>query len=84
MSLKDTRFLSELSKETGITVKQLSRRVNKLIEEGALKKDRDYKKAEGKTQPIILSKEGIKKVIERSWKSIGKQYNSSRNSCFPK
>jgi hypothetical protein len=66
MSLKDARWLSELSEETGISVRQLSRKVNKLIEEKKLIKDKDYKKLEGKTQPIILSKEAVKKVLENN------------------
>jgi hypothetical protein len=64
MSLKDARWLSELSQETGISVKQLNRKVNKLIEEGKLKEGKDYKKGIGKTQPILLDKSGIKKVLE--------------------
>lgn len=63
MSLKDTKFLSELSQETGISVRQLTRRIDKLIKEGILIEYEDYRKAEGKRGTYILSKEGIEKII---------------------
>lgn len=65
MSLKDTRWLPELSEETGIPKRTLSQRVSKLIEEGKLKKNIDYKQANGKRQPILLDKSGIEKVLEK-------------------
>jgi DNA-binding Lrp family transcriptional regulator len=63
MNLKDIKFLSEVSKETGISVRQLTRRITKLINEGKLIEFKHYKKMEGKTGTYILSKEGIEKII---------------------
>jgi predicted transcriptional regulator len=63
LSLKDTRFLSELSKEYNIPVRTLNARINKLIEEGTLIEFEDYRKAEGRRGTYILTKEGIEKII---------------------
>jgi hypothetical protein len=63
LTLKDTRWISELSQETGIPVRTLKQRVKKLIDKGKLIENKDYKKGEGK-QPYLLDKSGIKKVLE--------------------
>lgn len=62
MNLKDIKTLSEVSKETGIGVKTLYKRFEKLVNEGKLIEYEHYKKL-GKNQPVILSKEGIEKII---------------------
>ncbi|OOM17198.1 hypothetical protein CLSAB_19180 [Clostridium saccharobutylicum] len=64
MNLKDVKFLSEISKETGISVRKLTRRVTRLISEGKLIEFKHYKKMEGKTGTYILNKKGIEKIIE--------------------
>lgn len=62
MNLKEIKTLSEISKETGISVRQLTRKLNKLIEEGDLKEFKHYRKLDGAKQPYILSKDGIEKI----------------------
>jgi predicted transcriptional regulator len=64
LDLKDIKFLSEISKETGISVRQLTRKVTKLISEGELIEFKHYKKMEGKTGTYILNKKGIEKIVE--------------------
>lgn len=64
MNLNEIKFLSEVSYETGISVRQLTRRIDKLIKEGVLIKYKDYKKCEGRTGTYILSQTGIKKIIK--------------------
>lgn len=65
MSLKEAKFLAELSKEMNISTRQLARRINKMIKEGQLIEYQDYKKACGSTGVFILSKTGVEKIIKR-------------------
>lgn len=63
MNLKDIKTLSEIHQETGIGIKTLYKRLEKLIEEGELVEDTHYKKL-GKRMPVILSKEGVEKIVK--------------------
>lgn len=62
MSLKDIRTISELSKETGKTVRTLTRKVEKLIKSGDLVEFTHYRKINGRNQPYIFNKKGIEKI----------------------
>lgn len=63
MNLKDVKFLSEISRETGISVRTLTKKITKLISKGELIEFKHYRKCEGKTGTYILNKEGIEKII---------------------
>ena len=63
MNLKEVKFLAEISKETGISVRVLTNKITKLISTGELKEFEHYKRAEGKTGTYILNQEGINKII---------------------
>lgn len=58
MSLKDIKTLSEIHENTGIPIRTLNARL-KNLEEGI-----DYIKLKGRTQPVILSKEGVEKIVK--------------------
>ncbi|MRY42968.1 MULTISPECIES: hypothetical protein [Bacteria] len=62
MNLKDVKFLSEISKDTGISVRTLTKNITKLIKKGELIEFKHYKKCEGKTGTYILNKDGIEKI----------------------
>ena len=65
MDLKDVKFLSEVAEDYKISLQTLHSRVNKLIEEETFIEGVDYKKGTGLRQPIILSKQGIEKIINK-------------------
>lgn len=65
MNLKDIKFLSQIAEEREIKKKTLYRKFERMILSGELIEFQDYKKF-GERNPVILSKEGAEKLINKN------------------